>query len=180
MPAAMCDLHTGPRRGFLTAVTTALGALVAAMAAMPVFTFLAHPLRARTVSGPDEPVRVANPEELKPGEPLRVTVYGQRRDGWMRFDRIKLGNAWLVRTAEGRVRAFSATCPHLGCGVGWADHAGRFECPCHDSAFGLDGRCLSGPAPRGLDELEVVASDQEIHVRYRRFKVAISEKEPIG
>lgn len=176
----MPDRDPGPRRGFLTALTAGMGALIGAMAALPGLSFLSHPFRAPTVSSGDEPIRVAAPDDVKFGKPLRVTMFGQRRDGWMRTDRMKLGTAWLVRTAEGRVRAFSTVCPHLGCGIDWDDQAERFDCPCHKSGFGLDGRCLFGPAPRGLDELEVVASERDIRVRYQQFKVAIKEKEPLG
>jgi menaquinol-cytochrome c reductase iron-sulfur subunit len=176
----MADGDIGPRRGFLAAITAALGGLVSAMAAMPAFTFLAYPLRVKTVSGNDEPIRVAMPDEVRSGKPLRVTVFGPRRDGWTRIDRMKLGSAWLVRTPQGRVRAFSTVCPHLGCKVDWNEKAEKFDCPCHNSSFGVDGRCLAGPAPRPLDELEVVASEREIRIRYQRFRVAIPEKEPIG
>jgi len=177
----MADGETSPRRGFLAAITAAMGGLVAAMAAMPAFTFLAHPLRKRTViSGSDELVPVSAADDVRPGEPVRVTVYGQHRDAWTRLDRVKLGTAWLVRSAEGRVRAFSATCPHLGCGVDWNPRTAHFDCPCHHSAFDLEGHCVLGPAPRGLDELQVVTSDKDIRIRYQRFKVAIREKEPIG
>jgi hypothetical protein len=31
-----------------------------------------------------------------------------------------------------------------------------------------------------MDELEVVASGEDIKVRYRRFRVSIPNKEPIG
>ena len=153
---------------------------MSAMVAMPAFTFLTDPLRRTIVSGADQPVRVASPDQVMPGRPLRVTVYGERRDGWTRIERMKLGAAWLVRTAEGRVRAFSAACPHLGCGVDWNEKTEKFDCPCHGSGFALDGRCVFGPAPRGLDELEVVASAREIRIRYRRFKVGSKQKELIG
>ncbi len=56
----------------------------------------------------------------------------------------------------------------------------RFDCPCHASSFDLDGRCLSGPSPRGLDELEVSADGHELLVRYRRFRTGGAKKEPIG
>ena len=50
--------------------------------------------------------------------------------------------------------AISAVCTHLGCIVSpGAD--GRFECPCHGSRFEPSGRVTAGPAPRGLDWLEV-------------------------
>jgi cytochrome b6-f complex iron-sulfur subunit len=31
----------------------------------------------------------------------------------------------------------------------------RFACPCHGSQYQLDGRYITGPAPRGLDRFPV-------------------------
>jgi Rieske Fe-S protein len=45
--------------------------------------------------------------------------------------------------------AVSAVCTHLGCTIRHVEGEG-FVCPCHGSRFGLDGRVLSGPAPRPL------------------------------
>jgi menaquinol-cytochrome c reductase iron-sulfur subunit len=170
----------GPRRGFLAILAGAAGALIGAMGALPAFIFLGHSLHAKKSSGRDEAPPVAKPDDLRVGKPLRVTVYGSLRDGWTRVDHARLGAAWLVLMADGRVRAFSTVCPHLGCGVDWNDKAGTFDCPCHNSGFAADGRCLRGPSPRGLDELEVLASDKDIRIRYQRFKVGSKAKEPIG
>lgn len=170
----------GPRRGFLATLTGVLGALVGGMAALPGLAFLLGPWRARGPDAEDATIRVAGADEIKPGRPLRVNVYGQQRDAWTRVARARLGSAWLVRTPEGRVRAFSTVCPHLGCGVDWNELTEKFDCPCHGSGFGLDGRCLRGPAPRGLDELDVQATATEVRIRYLRFKTGTRAKEPIG
>lgn len=167
------------RRGFLKVLTGGVTAAMGALIAIPGLRFLTHPLRVRSVTGGDEPILVsALPAEIKPGKPVRVDVIGARRDGWERLPRVKLGAAWLVRNVEGRLRAFSTACPHLGCGIDWDETTEKFACPCHRSGFGLDGQCLFGPAPRGMDELELVATDAEIRVRYQRFKLAIKTKEP--
>jgi menaquinol-cytochrome c reductase iron-sulfur subunit len=180
MFGAMAGRNTDGRRGFLGVITGALGAAMGAIAIIPGLGFLASPLRRQTVTGGGDPVRVASPDEVRPGKPLRVNVVGQRHDAWLRLDRVKLGACWLVRAQDGApIRAFSTVCPHLGCGVEWNDKTGRFDCPCHDSSFDSDGRCLGGPSPRGLDELEVIAGE-DIKVRYRRFKTGSPKKEPIG
>jgi menaquinol-cytochrome c reductase iron-sulfur subunit len=177
----MSEDKADPRRSFLKVVVGGTSAVISAVAAIPGLGFLAHPLRAKTVTGGDEPVRVsASAADLQPGKPLRVDIVSGRSDGWMRLDRVKLGAAWLVKSDEGEIRAFSTVCPHLGCGVEWDAKAERFDCPCHQSGFGTDGRCLFGPSPRGLDELEVTATDTELRVRYQRFKAATKSKEPLG
>ena len=62
-------------------------------------------------------------------------------------------NVLLFSDAEG-IYAFSSICPHLGCVVS-QDTEDRFECPCHGSSFDPSGEVTDGPAPRGLDWLEV-------------------------
>jgi menaquinol-cytochrome c reductase iron-sulfur subunit len=169
------------RRGFLKVLTGAFGTVMGAIAVVPGLGFLTSPLRRETVTSGDEPLPVGATGNIKPGKPVRVNVIGDRRDAWLRFQRVKLGACWLVRPSEGApVRAFSTVCPHLGCGIDWNDKTRTFECPCHDSAFDTEGRCLGGPSPRGLDELDVVADAGELKVRYKRFKVGSPNKEPIG
>jgi menaquinol-cytochrome c reductase iron-sulfur subunit len=164
----------------LKALTAVIGGALAAVAVIPGLAFLAHPLRRRTISGGADPLKVASTDQLQVGKPLRVSVIGPRQDGWLRVDRFKLGACWLVRAPEGPVRAYSTVCPHLGCGVDWNEKGQTFDCPCHNSTFDLKGRCLGGPSPRDLDELEVVTTGDEIKVRYQRFKLGHHRKEPVG
>lgn len=56
----------------------------------------------------------------------------------------------LVRDTEESVRAFDATCTHKQCTVGWDAAQKRIQCPCHKSAFDLEGKVLGGPAPKPL------------------------------
>lgn len=168
------------RRAFLKLVTAGVGAVTAALAVVPGLGFLAGPARGGTGKGAN-PLRVATERDVKPNRPLRVTAVGPQEDAWLRLDKVTLGSAWLVRTVEdGPIRAFSTVCPHLGCGVDYDEKAGKFNCPCHTSAFDLEGRCLSGPSPRGLDELEAHVEGRDVLLRYQRFRVGTSKREPIG
>jgi Rieske Fe-S protein len=177
----MADNDADPRRKFLKVLAGGTTAVLGVLAAIPGLGLLLHPLRGKATNAGSAPIRVgAVPADVKPDKPMRVDVISNVTDGWARYENVKLGAAWLVRSPEGRVRAFSTVCPHLGCGIDWDDKSAKFVCPCHQSGFGSDGECLYGPSPRGLDELEVVTSDTEIRVRYQRFKVATRTKEPIG
>ena len=169
------------RRAFLKFVTAGLGALAGALALIPGLGFLAAPLGRAAATGARNPLRVASARDVKPGKPIRVTAVGAREDAWLRLERVTLGSLWLVRTVEdGPIKAFSTVCPHLGCGVDFDDKATKFTCPCHASAFDLDGRCLGGPSPRGLDELETSVDGRDVLVRYQRFRVGSTKREPIG
>jgi Rieske Fe-S protein len=82
----------------------------------------------------------------------------------------------LVRDGE-RVRALSTVCPHAGCSVDWDEARARFACPCHDSAFALDGATVAGPAPRGLDALDCTVEAGRVRVVYRRFRPGVKSRE---
>lgn len=65
---------------------------------------------------------------------------------------------WIVRrTDQGRDRIFGlrAACTHLGCTTQWDPSLRQFVCPCHGSAFSLDGSRLRGPATRALDRCAI-------------------------
>ena len=167
------------RRGFLRKVTGWLGAVLGGAVTLPGLAFLAHPLRKDTVAGGAEPLDVpASEGQIKPEQPVLVEVKGELRDAWMRTPDVKLGACWLVREKEGApVKAYSTVCPHLGCGVDWVPEKKQFLCPCHDSYFDMQGRVLTGPSPRGMDELAVEAGEGgRLKVAYRRFRLGISKK----
>lgn len=78
--------------------------------------------------------------------------------------RIEKRNIWVFRDSLG-IYAISAICPHLGCTVSENPKANGFTCPCHGSEFNAAGDVLSGPAPRGLDWLEIsLAADGTLMV----------------
>ena len=81
-------------------------------------------------------------------------------DGW-KINSEK-GTAWVVKTAEGKVIAFSPICTHLGCAYHWDANKTEFVCPCHGSDFAIDGKVLSGPAPRPLDRYEVKVENSRV------------------
>ena len=57
----------------------------------------------------------------------------------------------VYRDERGTLHRASAVCPHLGCIVQWNSLEMSWDCPCHGSRFGLDGRVLNGPALGGLE-----------------------------
>jgi menaquinol-cytochrome c reductase iron-sulfur subunit len=84
-----------------------------------------------------------------------------------------------VLERDGALHAFSTVCPHLGCAVDYDPAAGKFKCPCHRSAFGLDGSVEAGPSPRPLDALEVKEEDGLVAIRLVRYRQGIAQKEPV-
>jgi Rieske Fe-S protein len=68
----------------------------------------------------------------------------------------------LIRTANDELRAFSATCTHLDCTVQYRKDFGMIWCACHNGKYDLNGRNISGPPPRPLDEFRVLLHGDEI------------------
>ncbi len=68
----------------------------------------------------------------------------------------------LTRSAEGELRAYGATCTHLDCTVQYRKDLGVIWCACHNGKYDLNGRNVSGPPPRPLDEYRVVVQADEV------------------
>lgn len=133
-------------------------------------------------------VRICPLESLPAdGVPHDFVVTADVVDAWTRAVNQRIGEVFLTRTdvdGKPQVKAFTATCPHLGCAVEFDAGDDRFECPCHESAFDKSGQKLpGGPSPRDLDSLEVKLVDdngaQHIWVRFQRFRAGIAERIPV-
>lgn len=61
--------------------------------------------------------------------------------------------AILIPTKES-LQALSTTCTHLGCRVEYSQTREELVCPCHKSAYDLQGKRLRGPARSDLIVLE--------------------------
>ncbi len=89
---------------------------------------------------------------LTPDVPVPRVLAVPRADGWYRARSRE--TVFLVWNGAREVRAFSATCTHLGCQVVWDAKAKRFRCPCHGGAYDANGQVLDGPPPRALDTID--------------------------
>ncbi len=149
---------TDDRRWFLAAATTVVtGALVVLTPlAVGVASFLSPLFRKQK----SPKVRVAllsqTPDD---GLPRYFPVSVDREDAWNRYPDQQIGGVYLVRQpGTEQPLAFTAKCPHAGCFIGYTMGDDHFQCPCHTSAFHLDGSRLHGAAevaPRGMDQLPV-------------------------
>jgi menaquinol-cytochrome c reductase iron-sulfur subunit len=167
------------RRGFLTRLGAVFcGGLVGlAPLASGLFMFF-DPLRRKTAQG--RSIRVATVDALSDdGTPAQFPVIADRTDAWNRYPEEPIGAVYLRKVGE-KVECFSAICPHAGCFVGFNAEAKQFRCPCHTSAFELDGtRIDPSPSPRNLDTLELdeaKLAQGEIWVNYQNFQTGKPEK----
>jgi glycine/D-amino acid oxidase-like deaminating enzyme/nitrite reductase/ring-hydroxylating ferredoxin subunit len=56
---------------------------------------------------------------------------------------------------NGKLHAFSAICPHLGCVVRWNPCEKTWDCPCHGSRFDAFGHVVNAPAVADLKRVDV-------------------------
>jgi thiosulfate dehydrogenase [quinone] large subunit len=68
----------------------------------------------------------------------------------------------VIRSANGKLTAFSAVCTHAGCTVGY--EGGQLVCPCHGGTFDAHtGQVISGPPPQPLAVRRVMESGGQIY-----------------
>jgi len=170
------------RRRFMKLATFGIGGIMGAITAIPLVRYFLHPVGSPVVTTPDTPIDIAAESEIIAGAaPIRLPIVANGvRDAWNRADNVAVGSCWVSKSESGEITAFTSVCPHLGCSVSYSDKNEDFRCPCHNSAFALDGKKKDdGPAKRGLDPLEVTLEDGRVKVTYKRFRNDISAREPV-
>lgn len=159
------------RRGFIGKAIGLIAALIGAVLALPLAGYTILPaLRWRT----EDWVEILDPEQLRPKEPMSIELVTSLKDGWLKSASVK--SVWAVRKNDHDVVVYSPLCTHLGCGYRWEAERQAFFCPCHASVFDIDGRVLSGPAPRPLDTLPVKIDSGRLWIIYKEFKAGTPKK----
>ncbi len=74
------------------------------------------------------------------------------------------GRFYLARQSDGGFIALSLRCTHLGCSILWEEEKQRFICPCHSSAFAINGEVMNAPAARALDYYPVLIENEMVKV----------------
>jgi menaquinol-cytochrome c reductase iron-sulfur subunit len=146
------------RRSFFAIVATVVAGTLALLTPLVagVVTFLS-PLFKKSGSAK---VRIALLDQVPDdGLPRAFPVVADRVDAWTKYPEQRIGSVYLVRKqGEEKPTAFTAKCPHAGCFIGYTPGDDLFRCPCHTSAFKLDGTRARGDAevaPRDMDQLPV-------------------------
>ena len=137
-----------PRRHFLTFLWSALGLAALAELIWVAGSFL-RPGRTVLKDAASEGLMAAGTvDAFQPGT---VTAFPR-------------GRFYLVRLADGGFLALSRRCPHLGCTLPWVAEENQFVCPCHASAFDIQGAVIRSPAPRGMDLHPVAIENAVVNV----------------
>lgn len=134
------------RRSFYLTFIYGLWAIISVALAVPAAIYLLLPPRLRKG---EQWVEAGDVSKIEPKVPVEMVFRKNRLDGW-RLSSEKQ-TAWVVKLGDRDLVAFGAQCTHLGCAYHWDERKSEFQCPCHNSVFSLDGKVVSGPAPRPLD-----------------------------
>jgi menaquinol-cytochrome c reductase iron-sulfur subunit len=137
------------RRDFYVGAIYGLWAVITAALGLPALIYLFLPPKAKRE---DEWVEAGDVAKLPPNSPVELAFRRNRVDGWKVYS--EKSTAWVVRHPDSSVIAFGPQCTHLGCAYHWDDAKEKFLCPCHNSLFSVDGKVISGPAPRPLDRYD--------------------------
>lgn len=135
------------RREFLNSIISITGAALAGSIIFPTLKYIIPP------KGTDvdiSKVIAAKVGELPPNS-AKVFRFGNKP-------------AILVNTPQGVLKAFSAICTHLNCTVQYTKEASYIWCACHNGKFDLNGKVISGPPPKPLEEYKVNVAGQDIIV----------------
>lgn len=131
------------RRDFLVTIWQGMGVLVAGGMGFIGLRYLASQSQASAVGGM---VTVGAVDNFTPGT---ITP-------------IPEGKCYLVRNTTGGFLALYRQCTHLSCSVIWEQD--QFRCPCHGSAFTMEGKTISPPAPHPLTAFEVQIENGQVRI----------------
>jgi menaquinol-cytochrome c reductase iron-sulfur subunit len=151
---------TVPRRRFIEWLSISLGALCAAIVALPIVGFILAPLFSRK---PEQWISLGKIDDFKIGETVSVAFNDPSPLPWAGITARTA--AWLRREDEKTFIAFSVNCTHLGCPVRWLADAELFMCPCHGGVYYKDGSVAAGPPPHPLFRYEMLVENGEVKLK---------------
>lgn len=96
-----------------------------------------------------------SPTTPAPGQPLAAAADVPVGSG------VVADGTLITQPSAGVFKGFVARCTHAGCALSTVTD-GKAVCPCHGSAFGLDGEVLRGPATEALRTRAVMVRDGQI------------------
>ena len=163
------------RRSFVLRAMAVLGALAAAIVAVPTAAFMSAPgwlstapkrLLSHTVSPAlraEEWTSAGPIHRLRLGQPKHMIIERPIVDGWVERD-APVG-VYVLRETDSKAVVLDPHCTHLGCPVEFSSGSGSFLCPCHGGAFDPEGYPSGGPPSRRMDAYETRVEDGEVFFR---------------
>jgi len=156
------------RRGFMKKSSLILGIITGGLLGIP---FIGSVLKSGIKKASADFSKVGLLDSIPVNKPINIPFLTNSEDAYL--NEIEMHNVWILKNDEGNVISYSPICPHLGCSFNWNERVSHFECPCHNSIWDISGKLLAGPSPRGLDKLPVEIRDNEIYVKWEKFRIGI-------
>lgn len=140
---------SSPRRNFLNWFLGTTAGALALSVLYPLVRYVSPPHVPEAATNEVEAGAVNDPELMEKG--FRIVRFGAEP-------------VLLVKVADADFRAFSATCTHLDCIVGYQKERSRIWCNCHNGEYDLNGRNVGGPPPKPLTPYKVHVTSNTIVV----------------
>jgi menaquinol-cytochrome c reductase iron-sulfur subunit len=147
--AVVAEARKPLRRNLLLGAIFGMGAAITAALGLPAAIYLFFSPKSRK---PSEWTEAGGIATIPPNAPVEIAFHRKRVDGWKVVS--EKTTAWVVKHTDNTVTAFGPQCTHLGCAYHWTETGNGFLCPCHTSLFSIDGKVVTGPAPRPLDRYD--------------------------
>lgn len=149
------------RRNLLGWLVGIINVVVVGAVAGPVLGFVTSPLRKKARK---QWVPILPLGDLEMGETREVKFAVLVKDGYAAKEHHY--SVYLRRYPE-KIIAFDPACTHLGCRIHFQGDKKRYLCPCHGGVFDDEGRVVSGPPPKALEQHPVKVQDGQILVSWR-------------
>lgn len=146
----MSSSHELNRRDFVKIVMTFLGTVMTSIVGIPAIGYLISPAIKNQKS--DAWIPIGTLDKYPIGIPTLFTFTRSKINGWEKT--VNSFGVYVVKTGETQAKVYSNLCTHLSCRVSWKEDVKQFACPCHDGHFDAQGKVVSGPPPRPLDDYE--------------------------
>ena len=160
-----CEKDPGRRR-FLARLGVAVGSLIAAVAGLPVISYILLPVSRKMHR---KWVSVGPTDRFSVGDTVLVSFKNPSATPWAGVTG-KTG-AWVRRVGDSDFIAFVLNCSHLGCPVSWEASPKLFICPCHGSVYYEDGTVAAGPAPFSLQRFRVRVRGGQVELESRPIPI---------
>jgi menaquinol-cytochrome c reductase iron-sulfur subunit len=150
------------RRQFVKVTAASIVTLITAAIGLPALAYIIYP--ATQTQESDAWIPLGPLENYPVGQPTLFNFTRTKVNGWEKT--VNSYGAYVVRYTEITQKVFSSTCTHLSCRVNWRNDETDFHCPCHDGVFDIEGKVVSGPPPRPLDEYENKVEDGNLFIHF--------------
>lgn len=150
IPPKVAPPELESRREFIGKFIAVIGSAVAASVIYPVVRFLLPPKSGE-----------ANVNQVKLPFGRKDIEADPKKAKTFRFGR-QLGI--IILTTNEELKALSAQCTHLDCTVQNRPEEGVLWCACHNGRYDLEGKNISGPPPRPLEQFIVNEVGDDIFV----------------